>query len=50
MGSASITDLNFHRNKRKHTGFDLNGYAGIHYQYVKMKLIGYITPRQNFFH
>lgn len=42
MDSDSIVDLNFHRDKRKHTDFDLNGYAGIHYQYVKIQVVGYI--------
>lgn len=50
MDNASIIDLNFHRDKRKHTDLDLNDCAGIHYQYVKIQVVGYITPLQNFFH
>lgn len=50
MDNASIIDLKFHRDKTKLTDFDLNGYAGIHYQYVKIQIIGYITPLLNFFH
>lgn len=50
MDNASIIDLNFHRDKRKHTDFDLNGCAGIHYQYVEIQIVGYITSLLNFFH
>lgn len=50
MDSASIVDLNFHRDKRKHTDFDLNGYAGINYQYVKIQVVDYIILSENFFH
>lgn len=50
MDNASIIDLNFHRDKRKHTDFVLNGYTGIHYQYVKIQIVGYIMPLLNFIH
>lgn len=50
MDNVSIIDLNFHRDKRKHMDFDLNGYTGIHYQYVKIQIVGYIVPLLNFFH
>ncbi|KAJ7424996.1 hypothetical protein BTVI_04179 [Pitangus sulphuratus] len=36
-------------DKRELIDFDLNGYAGIHYQYVKIQIVGYIMPLLNFF-
>lgn len=42
MDNVGGIDSYFLTGKKKNTGFGLNGYPGIHYQYVKIQIVEYV--------